>query len=127
MENSFNSIDCDDDDVLEIGEYTYKVNKLKQALKLASNASDNLPSQLHNELNRHKVIIQQPLSKTWFNEGIDCQILNLGSPTWKKGKVKFNLSIEFYIEEDMETTNNDIDPNKAESPLDDLRRMINEG
>lgn len=55
-----------------------------------------------------------------FKEGIDVQILNLGSKSWKRGKLKFKLSVEFYVEEE------DREIKEPESPLDDLRRKINE-
>jgi hypothetical protein len=52
---------------------------------------------------------------------MDAEILNLGSKSWKKGKLKFKLSVEFYVEEE------EIEEIKEpESPLDDLRRMIND-
>ncbi|MEH1945490.1 MAG: KGK domain-containing protein [Nostoc sp.] len=55
-------------------------------------------------------------------------MLTLGSPSWKKGKVKIKISVEFYIEEeDLQITNsNNSEITEPESPLDDLRRMIQE-
>jgi len=31
----------------------------------------------------------------WFDQGVDCEILKLGSNTWQKGKLKIHVSIEF--------------------------------
>jgi hypothetical protein len=42
--------------------------------------------------------------------------------TVNKGKMKFKLSVEFYVEAE-ETINNDT---TTESPLDDIRRQISE-
>lgn len=64
----------------------------------------------------------------WFQKGIDCEILTIGSQSWKKGKVKIKISLEFYVEEeDVQITNsNNSQITEPESPLDDLRRMINQ-
>jgi len=118
MEENFKSINCNDDDVLEIGDYTYKISRFIQALNQAVNS--DLAYKLQQELNENGVIIEYRHSERWFTEGLDCKILNLGSPSWKKGKLKFNINVEFYIEEELETSN------KPESPLDDLRRLIKE-
>ncbi|MBD2436764.1 KGK domain-containing protein [Nostoc sp. FACHB-110] len=123
MEDIFKPIECNDDDVIEVGDNTYKVSKIKTGVSQSSNHS--LAQRLQQELNNQ--IIQLPSVEKCFKEGIDCQILTLGSQNWKKGKVKFNLSIEFYIEDDLETTNsNNLNFTEPESPFDDLRRMIHE-
>ncbi|BAB72588.1 KGK domain-containing protein [Anabaena sp. FACHB-709] len=125
MEDRFKQAECNDNDVLEIGDYTYKISKFLEAFHKA-NRSD-LACELQQQFNANGIIIQQPYSKIWFNEGLYCQILNIGSQGWKKGKVKFNISVEFYIEEESETDNNvHSEISETESPLDDLRRMINE-
>ncbi|ABA24160.1 conserved hypothetical protein [Trichormus variabilis ATCC 29413] len=125
MEDRFKQAECNDNDVLEIGDYTYKISKFLQAFHQA-NRSD-LACELQQQLNENGIVIQQQHSKTWFNEGLDCQILNIGSQGWKRGKVKFNISVEFYIEEEAEMDNNaHSEISETQSPLDDLRRMINE-
>jgi hypothetical protein len=125
MEDKFKQIHCNDDDVLEIGAYIYKVSKLLQSLNQSSNT--NIAFKLQQELNAKGIIIQQPHSESWFSEGLDCKILNLGSPNWKQGKLKFNISVEFYVEHESVTTNNiNSEISQTESPLDDLRRLINE-
>ncbi len=67
----------------------------------------------------------------WFTDGIDCEVLKLGAKSWQKGKVKIKLkvSLEFCPDEpDIEETlgNNQPEINQTESPLDDIRQMINE-
>lgn len=37
--------------------------------------------------------------KRWIEEGIDCEILNLGDKNWKKGKVKIKITVEFCSDE----------------------------
>ncbi|AFZ13814.1 KGK family protein [Crinalium epipsammum PCC 9333] len=64
-----------------------------------------------------------------FERACDCEILKPGSKGWKKGRVKIRISLEFCPDEpeDTETPeNNQPETNEPESPLDDLRRMINE-
>jgi len=59
-----------------------------------------------------------------LGDGIDCEILKIGAKGWQKGKIRIRVSVEFIpdepeIEQTPETTH-------PESPLDDIRRMINE-
>ena len=74
-------------------------------------------------LNSQRVTIEAVSSSNWFQEGIDCEILTLGATKWRKGKMKFKLSVEFYVEEEEDNTSSET---TAESPLDDIRRKINE-
>lgn len=57
-------------------------------------------------------------TKNWFGEGIDGEILQLGAKGWKKGKVRIRLSVEFLSDEP--------EPTQFESPLDDIRKKMNE-
>lgn len=125
MEDVWKNIDCNDDDVLDIGGNTYKIGRLRRALHQSSNV--NLAHTLQQQLNAKGITIKQPNSDNWFNEGMDCQILTLGSQRWKKGKVIFKVSVEFDIEDDLEISNNkNSEIAESESPLDDLRRIIHE-
>ncbi|WP_334779828.1 KGK domain-containing protein [Nostoc sp.] len=109
----------------DFGDNIYKVAKLKQAMDTSSNS--HLANILNEELRRKGVDINNSLVNL-FQTGIDCKILTLGSQSWKKGKVKIKISVEFYVEEeDIQITNsNNSEITEPESPLDDLRRMINE-
>lgn len=126
MEDGFKAIECNDGDVLDFGGNTYKVAKLKQAMDTSFNST--LGFTLNQELTRQGVRIKQSPNVNWFQNGIDCEILTLGSQSWKKGKVKLKISVEFYVdEEDVQITNsNNSEITEPDSPLDDLRRMINE-
>jgi hypothetical protein len=116
MENKFKLIQCHDDDVLEFGENTYKVDKLKRSINTSSN--DSLADRFNQELvHRHGIYLGNP-SKAWFQDGIECKILNLGSKKWKKGRVRINISVEFSLDEE--------ENNQNESSLDDLRQIFNE-
>jgi hypothetical protein len=55
----------------------------------------------------------------WINEGLRCEILKLGSNKWKKGKVRIKISLEFCPDEP--------EISEYESPLDEIRREMNQG
>lgn len=136
MENNYYLQDCNDDDVLSFGEDTYKVGKFKKAINGAF--GNNLGYQLNEQLRSYHGIkidgsiltpqwVDEPYAR-WFGDGIDCEILNLGSTSWKKGKVRIKVSVEFYVEEqeDSQTIGSDaLEISPPESPLDDLRQMMN--
>lgn len=48
--------------------------------------------------------------KKWLSEGMDCEILQLGSYQWKKGRLRINITVEFAPDDE------------ADSPLDDVRK-----
>ena len=56
--------------------------------------------------------------KQWLDEGKNCEILNIGSKNWKKGKIRINITLEFCPDEPDEL--------QPESPLDDIRKTMNE-
>ncbi|MBD2458918.1 KGK family protein [Nostoc sp. FACHB-87] len=123
MEDIFKPIECNDDDVVEIKDNIYKISKIKSGVSQSSN--ENLSYSLEQELGEKSVDF--PSCNYFSDEGIDCKILTLGSQNWKKGKIKFKLSIEFYIEEDVEINNSqDLDVAEVESSLDELRRKLQE-
>lgn len=54
--------------------------------------------------------------KTWFTDGYEAEVLDVGAEGWKKGRIKINISVEF-IPDDPEDVS-------QESPLDDIRQSI---
>ncbi|MGA9380612.1 MAG: KGK domain-containing protein [Phormidium sp.] len=69
------------------------------------------------------------LSDKWFYTGIDCEILKPGAKNWQKGKVRIRVSLEFCPDEpeiEEESLSNQLGVDPPESPLDDLRRMMND-
>lgn len=61
------------------------------------------------------------------NDGLELEVLKLDAKGWKKGKVRFSLEFcpdEPDIEEILTSSQPEI--NQIESPLDEIRRMINE-
>jgi KGK domain len=118
MNDEFKPLNCNDDDVLASGNNTYKIGKFKKAV---NESFTLLGHKFSEQLNSKGVHVKSNNFDMWFKQGVDCEILNLGSKTWKKGKVKITINVEFYAEEEK---NPEI--TEPESPLDDIRRMINE-
>lgn len=68
------------------------------------------------------------IAEKWFEEGINCEVLKFDSNAWQKGKVRIKVTLEFCPDEpEIEeiTQSNDAEANQTESPLDDIRRMMN--
>jgi len=128
MEDKFKLIECNDDDVIECNDLIYKVSKLRQALKEMGDNEDFL-QQFCDLLRENDIwyIEEGSYDPECFTEGMDAEILNLGSKSWNKGKLKFKLSLQFYAEvEELEKSSGKNVITEPESPLDDLRRKINE-
>jgi len=135
MEKNFSLQNCDEDDVVSFGDDTFKVSKFRKAVNGAF--GNNLGNQFYSQLSSYQGIkidgaivapkgVDEPYAR-WFNDGIDCEILQLGSKIWQKGKVKIKVSVEFYIEEDSEQLTSDASEIELpESPLDDIRQMISQ-
>lgn len=64
----------------------------------------------------------------WSDKALDCEVLRPGK-NWQKGKARIKIIIEFSPDEpEIEETsvNHQINTNQPESPLDDIRRTINQ-
>ncbi|MDJ0616844.1 MAG: KGK domain-containing protein [Calothrix sp. MO_192.B10] len=114
-------IECNDNDVVCFGENIFKIDKLITAVRKLCN--QELVNQLYNLLSSRQIDVEARSYEKWFHKGIDCEILTLGANHWRKGKMKFKLSVEFYVEEEEDNTSSET---TAESPLDDIRRKISE-
>lgn len=134
MTEKFEKRNCGNDDVLAFGDSTYKVGKFKKAVDLSFSSS--LASQFSNELKSKGIQIDPkilvPNNRTdayarWFDSGIECEILQVGSDSWKVGKVRIKVEVEFYVEEleSLEEDERNISETaQPESPLDSIRQMI---
>lgn len=113
----------DDNDVLMFGEAMFKIAKFRNAVEYAfkNYLSENLQS----------VLVQHSINITMrgcFGDGVNCEVLKIGAKGWKKGKVRIRVSLEFCpdepdIQEALES--NQLLSNQLESPLDDIRQMMN--
>ena len=88
---------------------TYKVSELMQVLvSIVKNSTNRWTEDRAN----------------WFSQGVPCEVLRLDAKGWRKGKVR--LAIEFLPDElEVEETPETNEIEQPESPLDDLRQMIN--
>ncbi|VEP16717.1 KGK domain protein [Hyella patelloides LEGE 07179] len=119
MEDNFKIKQCSENDALEFSSGTYRVQKIIDAVSKVFKG--NLGKQLHESLKSYQINIfpggsgKNPSHSNYFTEGVDCEILKVGSDYWQKGKFKINVSIEFIPDE----------PEKVESELDSVRQEIN--
>lgn len=126
MEENFKLSNCNDDDVLSVKDKVFKFIQVKQAIKKAF--TNKLSEELYNLLNSYGISLDPGgylvgskfyrQANRWFDEGIDCEVLKPGTKGWQKGKLKLKVTLEFVPDEP--------NINEQDSPLDDLRRMINE-
>lgn len=138
MEDGFYLLEYNDDDVVEFGKTSVRIGTLIKSIQEFYKSQNNIHGdQLITHLNNMSVYIDKQIFlnlnyqglnyRKLFEEGVDCEILQLGSKIWNKGKMRIKLSVEFYLEEsqDSETLENPaiIPP---QSPLDDLRQIINQ-
>jgi hypothetical protein len=106
--------DYGDGDVVAFSTATHKLGKFKAAIKNMSQQGGSLRQYLHNELNSALGI-----GAGWVEPGADCEILRVGGKDWQKGKIKFEITVKFHPDEpEVEEVN------QAESPLDDIRLMV---
>lgn len=103
--NNF-SFSFSDDSVVAFGSVLHKASRLREALKVILTTEKVLETPSQGEL--------KIFSKDWFEEGINCEALELGDKAWRKGKIKIKVSIEFHPDE----------PQALDSPLDDFRQTI---
>lgn len=114
-----------DDDVLMFQETMFKVVKFRKAIENAFNSY--LPQHLQSSLANNSINIT---TKNCFGDGMNCEVLKINSKGWKKGKVRIRVSLEFCPDEpDVEEipVSNQLEINQPESPLDDIRQMMNQG
>jgi hypothetical protein len=143
MVNQFELLECNDEDVISFD------NKLSKFSDFQNDINhillNKIQSFFHNYDDCKNSIIErfQELSPTSFGDcnitlnlssprdGKPCEILRLGSHKWQKGKLRFNAFIEIPIAKNQQRNHSNIEftlefaADTPESPLDDLRRMIN--
>ncbi len=119
-ENSFLPNYGDDDVCSPYENEMFKVGRLRETIKGAFIGS--IQQALNDVL--MKAGLKFYTDKNWLGDGVDCEILKIGAKGWQKGKIKIRVSVEFCPDEpEIEEAPQITEP---ESPLDDIRRMINE-
>ncbi len=128
MENWIDVMDFNEDDVFSFPEL-FKVDKIRKAVNQASHTDSVVEALIYSlsfkEVSINKIDNLRP-PNILFNKGIDCEILRIGAKGWKKGRLRLKLqvAVEFCPDEpDAEKTP---EISQSESPLDALRKMINQ-
>ena len=103
MENCF--IPLEDTDILMLGKDTFIIERLKELLTQKITEIFNSPSQ-NNITIAHK-LRHVPIGEIKFNaenskwifptEGQECQLLKIGYQGWQKGKMRIQVSINWYL------------------------------
>jgi hypothetical protein len=106
MTNNLIPYDCGDDDVIAFGEAMFRSGKLKKAIGQSFDGS--VGRSIDQKLRQHGLEIPiRMIGSTrlanehcqWFDEGISCEILDLATRRWCKGKVRVQVSVEFLVED----------------------------
>ncbi len=135
INRSYETLDGDDD-VLLLGKATFTVRHLKE---LAASKFDYMLFYLEAEKESRKQSIYYWMQSLSINEettiragdinwnspqeGIDCQILKIGSRGWQKGKLKIEVNRSFHSGQTQTSIKFCPDePLEQKSPLDDIRQ-----
>lgn len=140
MEDNYNLQNCGENDVLSFGTPMFKVGKLKEEVKKLLH-EPTLGEQLSNSLSSQNLRIDvggesrgryyYKFYNKWFGDGISCELLKIGAKDWQKGKVKINLQVSLeFCPDEPETedipASDEPEVSQPESPLDDLRQIMNQ-
>jgi hypothetical protein len=106
MTNNLIPYNSGDDDVVAFGEAMFRSGKLKRTIAQSFDGSVGRAIDQKLRQNGLEIPIRMIGSTRlanehcqWFDEGISCEILNLSTRRWCKGKVRVQVSVEFYIED----------------------------
>jgi len=132
MDDKFTLLNLSDDDVLSFSDQTFKFGQLKQRINQSfKRLNENGYSGSFIDIFRDQLPMKAA-SISWQSTIVNGEILILASPSWQKGKIKINLDLEA-VEGKLEIINVRVEfcPDEPkiippESPLDDLRQMMNQ-
>ncbi len=115
------------DAIIGFGSLVYKLQTfLKIAVETCrNNAAERINSNLSFQGKKPFVDNYEEAIKS-FNEGIDAELISPNTNGWHKGKFRFRLVVEFCPDEPETLASNQPEVSPPESPLDDIRRMINQ-
>lgn len=111
MENEFKVLDAEVEHENTVLSFTSSTSSMFKIGQFALAAKDSFLRRGLDELSgklNFKGGIPRPDGDSWLSQGIDCEILKPGK-TWRKGKVRIRISLEFSPDESID------------SPLDDIR------
>ncbi|NJK74587.1 MAG: KGK family protein [Richelia sp. CSU_2_1] len=137
MNAKFQDLECDTD-ILMIEKDTFTVERFKELMsqKLAENLQQRIPNTTNSgPLMVYKLLYNCSVAELnlkvqrgyWIfpPEGMNCQILKIGSPGWQKGKLRIKASLDYEayrasVKIDCEFCPDE--PAEPESILDDIRQ-----
>lgn len=145
VEDNFKPLQCKDDDVVSFNgnlvkfakfksdlenEFKEKVNNFYGKQDSRPGTAERIYSLICLSVGRCDLTINLSSPR----EGKECEILRLGYKSWQKGRLRTQAFVEFFpnttekakIQFILEFSPDEPEIIEPESPLDDLRRMINE-
>lgn len=142
MEEDSYLAEFSDDDVLSFSynaqPVLYKVGKFRKAVREAFHEYQQISTALTEFLKfkgLHIDIGESSLHRNidnhtrWFDDGVKCELLNIGAQGWQKGKIKVRVIVEFLPEDSAQSatpTSDKQQNSQPESPLlDDPQWIIN--
>ncbi len=137
MEDRFELLTCNDD-VISLQEHTFKIGEFREKLSAEFHFREDSNGEISHFGYRSINGMPIPLDEiNWKSSIIDCELLRLGSQSWQKGKCRLQVHIKIrdedgttrkpkLIEVDLEFCPDEPPISEPESPLDDLRQMINQ-
>jgi hypothetical protein len=106
MTNNLTPYDCGDDDVIAFGEAMFRAGKLKKTIDQSFDGSVGRAIDQKLRQNGLEIPVRMIGSTRlanehcqWFEEGINCEILDLATRRWRKGKVRVQVEVEFLLED----------------------------
>jgi hypothetical protein len=114
--------DFNSEDVISFGSFTIKCKDLQTALSSIYDRRDFF-NQFNNDLRTYSVNISDNKQDQW-GTGVKCEVLRLNDPTWRSGKLKLSMILDFTPDDAEKDVNNNA--KKAESPLDEIRQMLDD-
>jgi hypothetical protein len=128
MTNNLVPYNSGDDDVIAFGEAMFRSGKLKRTIIQSFDGSVGRAIDQKLRQNGLEIPIRMIGSTRlanehcqWFDEGISCEILDLSTRRWCKGKVRVQVSVEFYIEDSGEKI---LLPTDLEAPGDSPQAKV---
>jgi hypothetical protein len=127
MSNQFDPLDPDEVVVVKenyqkilIGQPTFRPRELSQkAIQILS---------IHDEFSANTGWNRNQLP--WVTEGVNAKVLRYGAKTWQEGKVRMRIVVEFCPDEpeveEIAVLQEAESLSEPHSPLDEIRRMIDE-
>lgn len=132
MDDKFKLLNLNNDDVLSFSDQTFKISQINQRLQLgvdSINQSGYGSSLL--DIFRNQLPIQAARIN-WQSTIMNGEVLILASQSWQKGKIKIHVDID-NVKGKLAIMNVRVEfcPDEPkiippESPLDDLRQMMNQ-